>query len=84
MITLDTTSSMTNDRQLSLIVQLTELDGLIENADPRSIRWLYDRYGGLEIFENELERDVDNLIQFFLNEPQILADMGNDELEWDG
>jgi len=74
----------TDNPQLNLLVQLIDLDELIKNADPRSIRWLYDRYGGLDTFNRDLDHDVGNLIQFFLNEPQILSDMDTDDLEWDG
>jgi len=82
MITLDTTSSMTSD----LLYRLIELDRLIKNADPRSIRWLYDRYDGLQQFGESLETEqgIRGLVKFFDNEPGILAEMENDVLEWDG
>ena len=83
--TRNTTSSMTTDHQLNILVKLTELGGLIENADSRSIRWLYDRYDGLQQFADSLESatGIEGLIKFFINEPDILAEIDNDALEWD-
>jgi hypothetical protein len=72
--------------QLRILVRLTELDELVKNADPRSIRWLYDRYDGAEQFAYSLETEagINDMIRFFDNEPDILAEMDNTESEWDG
>jgi hypothetical protein len=61
------------------IEQLTELLWHLDVADDRSIRWLHDRFGGPNQWEDDLESSskVEGLIKFFENEPSLLA-------EWDG
>lgn len=84
MTTPDTTSSTANS--LLLLGKLIIIDAYLKGADPWSVRWLYDRYNGLEQFAEALEtaQGMEGLIRFFENEPGILAEMERDALEADG